>query len=32
MKLGRDEVLIARHMHKGDLAIFAQGQIEGEAK
>ena len=32
MKLGRDEVLIAWHMHKDDLAIFAQGRIEGEAK
>ena len=24
-KLGRDEVLMARHMHKDVLAIFAQG-------
>ena len=32
MKLGRDEVLIARHMHKDVLAISAQGQIQGEAK
>ena len=31
-KLGRDEVLIARHMHKDVLAIFAQGRIQGEAK
>ena len=31
-KLGRDEVLMARHMHKDVLAIFAQGQIQGEAK
>ena len=28
-KLGRDEVLIARHMHKDVLAIFAQGRIVG---
>ena len=31
-KLGRDEVLMARHMHKDVLAIFAQGQIQCEAK
>ena len=31
-KLGRDEVLMAQHMHKDVLAIFAQGQIQGEAK
>ena len=31
MKLGRDEVLMARHM-QGVLAIFANGQIQGEAK
>ena len=31
-KLDRDEVLIAWHMHKDVLAIFAQGQIQGEAK
>ena len=31
-KLGGDEVLMARHMHKDVLAIFAQGQIQGEAK
>ena len=31
-KLGRDEVLMTRHMHKDVLAIFAQGQIQGEAK
>ena len=31
-KLGRDEVLMVRHMHKDVLAIFAQGQIQGEAK
>ena len=30
-KLGRDEVLMARHM-QDVLAIFAQGQIQGEAK
>ena len=28
-KLDRDEVLMARHMHKDVLAIFAQGQIQG---
>ena len=32
MELGRDEVLMARHMHTEVLAIFAQGQIQGEAK
>ena len=31
-KLGRDEVLMASHMHKDVLAIFAQGRIQGEAK
>ena len=31
-KLGRDEVLMARHMHKDVLAIFAQGRIQGEEK
>ena len=31
-KLGRDEVLMARHMHKDVLAISAQGWIQGEAK
>ena len=31
-KLGRDEVLMARHIHKDVLAIFAQGRIQGEAK
>ena len=30
-KLGRDEVRMARHM-QDVLAIFAQGQIQGEAK
>ena len=30
-KLGRDEVLMARHMHKDVLAISAQGRIQGEA-
>ena len=30
-KLGRDAVLMARHMHKDVLAIFTQGQIQGEA-
>ena len=29
---GRDEVLMAWHMHKDVLAIFAQGRIQGEAK
>ena len=29
-KLGRDEVLMARHMHKDVLAISALGQIQGE--
>ena len=28
-KLGRDEVLMARHMHKD---VLAQGRIQGEAK
>ena len=32
MKLGRDEVLIARHVHKDVLAIAAKGRIQGEAK
>ena len=31
-KLGRDEVLMARHMHKDVLAISVQGWIQGEAK
>ena len=31
-KLGRDEVLMARHMHKYVLAVFAQGRIQGKAK
>ena len=31
-KLGRDEVLMARHMHKDVLAISAQGRIQGEDK
>ena len=31
-KLGRDEVLMARHMHKDVLTISAQGRIQGEAK
>ena len=31
-KLGRDEVLMAWHMHKDILAIFAQGRNQGEAK
>ena len=32
-KLGRDEVLIARHMHKDVLAIFARGGgVQVEAK
>ena len=31
-KLGRDEVLMARHMHKDVLAISTQGRIQGEAK
>ena len=30
-KLSRDEVLMARHMHKDVLAIFAQVQIQGKA-
>ena len=29
MKLGRDEVLIAPHMHLGVSAISTQGQIQG---
>ena len=32
MKLGRDEVLMARHMHKDVLAIFAQGADPGRGK
>ena len=32
MKLGRDEVLMALHMHKDVLAISAQGWIQGKAK
>ena len=31
-KLDRDEVLMARHMHKDVFAISAQGRIQGEAK
>ena len=31
-EFGRDEVLIARHMHKDVLAISAQGRIQGESK
>ena len=31
-KLGRDEVLMARHMHKDFLAIFAQGADPGRGK
>ena len=31
-KLGRDEVLMARHMQKDVLAISAQGRIQDEAK
>ena len=31
-KLGRDEVLMARHMHKDVLAIFAQGVDPGRGK
>ena len=31
-KLGRDEVLMAQHMHKDVLAISAYGRIQGEAK
>ena len=31
-KLGSDEVLMARHIHKNVLAISAQGRIQGEAK
>ena len=32
MKLGRDEVLMAQHMHKDVFAISSQGRIQGEAK
>ena len=32
MKLGKDEVLIAQHMHIDVFAISAQGRIQGEAK
>ena len=32
MKLGRDEVLMARHMHKDVLAKFAQGADPGRGK
>ena len=31
-KLGMDEVLMAPHMHKYVLAIFAQEQTQGEVK
>ena len=31
-KLGRDEVLMAWHMHKDVLVISAQWRIQGEAK
>ena len=31
-KLGRDEVLMARHMHIDVLAIFAQGADQGRGK
>ena len=31
-KLGRDEVLMAQHMHKDVLVISAYGRIQGEAK
>ena len=31
-KLGKDEVLMAWHMHSNVLAISAQGRIQGEAK
>ena len=31
-KLGRDEVLMAQHMHKDVLAIFAQGADPGRGK
>ena len=31
-KLGRDEVLMARHMHKDVLIISAKGRIQGGAK
>ena len=32
MKLGRDEVLMASHMHKDVSAISAQWWLQGEAK
>ena len=32
MKLGRDEVLMALHMHLGVLARSTQGRIQGRAK
>ena len=32
MKLGRDEVLMAPHMHEGVLARSTQGRIQGRAK
>ena len=32
MKLGRDEVLMAPHMHEGVLTRSTQGQIQGRAK
>ena len=31
-QLGRDELLMARHIHKDVSAIFAQRQFQGEAK
>ena len=31
-KLGRDEVLMAQHLHKDVFAISAQGRIQGDAK
>ena len=31
-KLVRDEILMARHLHKDVLVISAQGRIQGEAK
>ena len=31
-KLGRDEVLMAQHMHEYVFAISAQGRIQDEAK
>ena len=31
-KLGRDEMIMAQHMHKDVLVISAQGWIQGEAK